>query len=196
MLNYLGMSVIAPETTAAAAGTTGAATPLDAGRGLLEERCSNPGLLLAMLGHVAMRRLRDVHTAFGMTPRQFRVLALLREHGSMGQKELGQAAGAEPSILVTMLNPLEADGLIARRRDPQDRRRHVVSITSAGDQHLTRAAQAHRDAEDALFSGLDDDRRELLRQLLLELQESLGSLHPTPCDVGAADATLDADATL
>lgn len=189
------MSATAPETTVAAAETTGAATQ-GAEHGLLEQRCSSPGLLLAMLGHVAMRRLRDVHMAFGMTPRQFRVLALLREHGSMGQTELGQAAGAEPSILVTMLNPLEADGLVARRRDPQDRRRHVVSITSAGDQHLTRAAQAHRDAEDALFSGLDEDRREQLRQLLLELQASLGSLQPTPCDDGGADATRAEDATL
>lgn len=142
--------------------------------GVLQERRSSPGLLLALLGHVAMRRLRDAHTASHLSPRQFHLLGVLHDHGPMSQSELGQTTGTDPSILVTMLNPLEADRLIARQRDPKDRRRHVVTLTSAGEQHLNRATEAQREAENALFVGLDEPQREQLRGLLIAVQQGLG----------------------
>jgi DNA-binding MarR family transcriptional regulator len=151
--------------------------------GVLDERRSSPGLLLALVGHVAMRRLRDTHTAHNLTPRQFHLLALLHDHGDTGQRELGTSMGTDPSILVTMLNPLESDGLISRERDPDDRRRHLVSLTAAGERHLIRAAQAQREAEDTLFAGLDDDQREQLRELLICLQDSLTGGSGMPCSL-------------
>ena len=65
-----------------------------------------------------MRRLRAAHTAHSLSPRQFQLLGLLRDHGAMGQGELGQAMGVAPSILVTLLNPLEAQGDVSRDRGP------------------------------------------------------------------------------
>src|SRR3954466_4885332 len=118
--------------------------------GILEERRSSPGLLLALLGQDAMRRLRDAHTAHDLMPRQFQLLGLLDDDGPMGQRELGQAMATDPSILVTLLNPLEADGFLARNRDTADRRRHVVSITASGKRRLDRAAEAQREAEDQI----------------------------------------------
>src|SRR5688572_19352384 len=117
--------------------------------GVLEERRSSPGLLLALLGQDAMRRLRDAHTAHDLMPRQFQLLGLLADDGPMGQRELGQAMATDPSILVTLLNPLEADRMVARNRDPADRRRHVVTLTAKGKRKLDRAAEAQRQAEDA-----------------------------------------------
>src|SRR3954468_20498707 len=140
--------------------------------GILEERRSSPGLLLALLGQDAMRRLRDAHTAHNLMPRQFQLLGLLDDDGPMGQRELGQAMAADPSILVTLLNPLEADGHIARTRDPADRRRHVVTLTDAGRRQLERAAEAQREAEDAIFAGLSADQRDQLRDLLVALRDS------------------------
>ena len=102
-----------------------------------------------------MRRLRDAHTAHNLKPRQFQILGLLHDHGGLAQGELVQKMGVEPSILVTLLNPLEADGLVSRERDPGDRRRHLVTLTPAGEQHLADAARAQREAEDALFASLD-----------------------------------------
>ena len=143
--------------------------------GILEERRSSPGLLLALLGHDAMRRLRDAHTAHDLMPRQFQLLGLLDDHGPMGQRELGQAMATDPSILVTLLNPLEADGYIARNRDAADRRRHVVTLTAKGKRHLNRAAEAQREAEDAIFAGLSTDQRDQLRDLLIALRDSRGA---------------------
>jgi DNA-binding MarR family transcriptional regulator len=141
--------------------------------GLLEERRSSPGLLLALLGHYAMRRLREVHTRHELSPRQFQLLGLLYEGGPLGQRELGQLMETDPSILVTLLNPLEAEGLLSRRRDPLDRRRHLVTLTARGERRLAAAARAQREAEDELFAGLDESQREQLRVLLIALKDSL-----------------------
>lgn len=143
--------------------------------GVLAERLTSPGLLLALLGQGAMRRLRAAHTATGLSPRQFQLLGLLHDDGPLGQRELGDAMGVDPSILVTMLNPLEESGYLTRRRDPADRRRHIVLLTTAGSRQLTKSARAQEEAEDALFAGLDADQREQLRQLLIALRHSIAA---------------------
>ena len=139
---------------------------------VIEERRSSPGLLLALLGQDAMRRLRDAHTAHDLMPRQFQLLGLLADHGPMGQRDLGQAMATDPSILVTLLNPLEADGFVTRSRDSADRRRHVVTLTAKGKRKLDRAAEAQRQAEDTIFAGLSSEQRAQLRQLLIALRDS------------------------
>jgi DNA-binding MarR family transcriptional regulator len=141
--------------------------------GLLEERRSSPGLLLALLGHQAMRRLREAHTGHELSPRQFELLGLLHDNGPMSQRELGQTMRTGPSILVTLLNPLESGGLLSRERDTLDRRRHLVKLTVRGERRLRTAVEAQRKAEDELFAGLDDGQREQLRVLLVALRVSL-----------------------
>jgi DNA-binding MarR family transcriptional regulator len=152
-------------------GSTDSATTAPAS--ILDEHRSSPGLLLALLGQEAMRRLRAAHTAHNLKPRQFQILGLLHDHGGLAQRDLMQEMGVDPSILVTLLNPLEADGLVARRRDASDRRRHLVTLTPAGERHLASASRAQQETEDALFASLNDDQREQLQTLLVVLREGL-----------------------
>src|SRR5215211_8139377 len=142
---------------------------------ILDEHRSRPGLLLALLGQEAMRRLRAAHTALNLKPRQFQILGLLHDRGGLAQRELMQEMNVDPSILVTLLNPLEADGLVARERDPADRRRHLVTLTPAGERHLASASRAQKKTEDALFASLEDDQREQLRALLAVLRDGLAT---------------------
>ena len=150
-----------------------------------DQRRSSPGLLLALVGHAAMRRLREVHIAADLTPRQLYLLHLLYDDGATGQSELGARLDADPSIIVTMLNPLEQRGWIARERDPADRRRHLVTLTAAGARHLADATAAQREAEDELLAGLDENERAELLRLLGAVKAGLG--HEVTC---AAKATL------
>lgn len=149
--------------------------------GVLDERATSAGLLLALLGQQAMRRLRAAHVAHDLSPRQFHLMGLLNDRGAMTQGELGALMNVDPSILVTLLNPIEADGYVSRQRDPTDRRRHVVTLTPAGEQHLTSAARAQRNAEAELFAGLTDTQREELHKLLLALSEGLRLEQRGPC---------------
>lgn len=142
------------------------------GASVFEELGSSAGFMLALMGQEAIRRLRDALTAHDLKPRQFQILDLLADRGPIGQRELGESMSIDHSILVTMLNPLEADGLIERRRSCTDRRRHVVTVTPAGKRRLASAAQAQREAEDALFAGLTEQQRDQLRHLLITLRNA------------------------
>ena len=62
--------------------------------------------------------------------------------------------------------------MIERKRSCTDRRRHVVTVTRAGKRRLARAAQAQREAEDALFAGLTEQQRDQLRDLLVTLRDT------------------------
>ena len=147
-------------------------SPRIGGTSLSEELGSSAGFLLALLGQEAMRRLRDALTTHDLKPRQFQILDLLADRGPIGQRELGETMAIDHSILVTMLNPLEADGLIERKRSGTDRRRHVVTVTPTGKRRLAHAAQARREAEDALFAGLTEQQRDQLRELLIALRDA------------------------
>src|SRR3954451_8420185 len=151
---------------------------------ILDEHRSRPGLLLALLGQEAMRRLRAAHTAHDLKPRQFQILGLLHDHGGLAQRELMQEMDVDPSILVTLLNPLEADGLVTRERDPVDRRRHLVRLTSAGERALASASRAQKETEDALFASLYADQREQLRGLLVALRDGLAADAEGACATG------------
>src|SRR5829696_7920211 len=152
---------------------------------ILDEHRSRPGLLLALLGQEAMQRLRAAHTAHNLKPRQFQILGLLHDHGGLAQSDLGREMGVAASVLVTLLNPLEAGGLVARERDPGDRRRHLVTLTPAGEKHLASASRAQKETEDALFASLDADEREQLRAMLVVLRDGLA---------GAAEGTCTSSA--
>jgi DNA-binding MarR family transcriptional regulator len=159
-----------------------ASTTPRVGGSVLEELGSSAGFLLALLGQEAMRLLRDALTTHDLKPRQFQILDLLADRGPIGQRELGESMAIDHSILVTMLNPLEADGLVTRERDTADRRRHVVTVTAAGRRRLAGAAQAQREAEDALLAGLSDRQRDQLRGLLIALRDTTQTETADDCD--------------
>ena len=161
--------------------TPPADSTITASPSILDEHRTSPGLLLALLGQEAMHRLRAAHTAHNLKPRQFQILGLLHDHGGLAQRELVQAMGVAPSILVTLLNPLEADGLVTRERDPEDRRRHLVTLTAAGERHLVSASRAQKETEDALFASLDENQREQMRTLLIALRDGLGADPESAC---------------
>lgn len=68
--------------------------------------------------------------------------------------------------LVLLLNELEAFDFVRRRRDPEDRRRHIVEITDAGRAALRQGERARETIEDDVLGALDPDERESLRALL------------------------------
>jgi DNA-binding MarR family transcriptional regulator len=68
--------------------------------------------------------------------------------------------------IVGLLNELEAEDLIERRRSPEDRRRHVVALTDAGVKRLAEAECALAAVENEVLGALDDNQREALHNLL------------------------------
>jgi DNA-binding MarR family transcriptional regulator len=132
------------------------------------ERKAPPRGTIAQL----MRLSKVVHratpeSALGMTFRQSWVLNVLIEHGGdCSQHELGKRLLVDANNLVLLLNELEDAGLIERRRDPDDRRRHIVVITDRGRAAYERVLHAQEALEDKVLAALDPKERETLRTLL------------------------------
>ncbi|MFF5502865.1 MarR family winged helix-turn-helix transcriptional regulator [Streptomyces roseolus] len=123
------------------------------------------GFLLSFRGELTGARIRSALGVAGLPPRHAMTLMQLAP-APMGQRDLAAAMEVDPSQLVAILNDLEASGLAERRRDPADRRRHIVEITPAGAAVLDRVDQAVTEAERELFADLTEAERTLLRGLL------------------------------
>lgn len=125
--------------------------------------------VLPLLDHLARvgRRAAEASMApGGLRPRHLIALTLLSDHGPIGQQDLGDTLRLDPSNVVGLLNELEERELIARRRDPVDRRRHIVELSPAGARELGRAQRGLLAVEDELLAGLTAEERATLHALL------------------------------
>ncbi|HET6510156.1 MAG TPA: MarR family winged helix-turn-helix transcriptional regulator [Baekduia sp.] len=139
-----------------------------------ETRFTQPGFLLNKVGFVARRWIADALAPLGLNGREAEILLRLRATGPLSQRQLIDQLAVDPSNLVTMLNRLEAAGLLERTRDAADRRRHIVSITAAGRAKRDAVDAAVRSAEERLLSGLTGPERTTLQRLLLKVDERTG----------------------
>src|SRR3954454_15763430 len=80
--------------------------------------------LLTRLSRVIVRLA--VPDLIGIKIKEFVALVYLRESGKATQQKLAETMLMDANNCVILLNGLEEEGLIARKRDPEDRRRHIV----------------------------------------------------------------------
>jgi DNA-binding MarR family transcriptional regulator len=132
---------------------------------------TEPGtiMLLTRLSKVVHRSTPE--ELLGMRLRHFMVLSYLAERDGLPQQELCDILYMDANNLVLLLNELEAEDFARRRRDPEDRRRHIVEITDAGSAALRHAQRAREAIEDSVLGALDSDERETLRRLLAKAIE-------------------------
>lgn len=107
----------------------------------------------------------------GMNLKNMVVLAYLRDHPSVSQQVMTEDLSLDSNTGVLVLNDLEDLEYAERRRDPADRRRHIVDITQVGLDALERAEVAQSSIEDEILGGLSASERATLRQLLVKALE-------------------------
>ncbi len=151
--------------------------------------------ILPLIDHLARvgRRAADASLSGCLRPRHLIALRLLNERGPMPQHGLGAALSLDPSNVVGLLNELEERGLVERRRDPADRRRHIVSLSAGGQEELARTYSRLGLVEDELFSVLSADERATLHALLeravgAATVDSLGCGADKPCAAASPES--------
>jgi DNA-binding MarR family transcriptional regulator len=131
-----------------------------------------PRHVAPLIGHLARRlrlRVESVLAPLGLRPRHVLALTMLRANGGCSQQALTSILEMDATNVVGLLNELEAENLVERRRSPQDRRRHVVELTDAGIEQLAKAELAIAAVEDEMFAALDTDQRETLYNTLQQV---------------------------
>jgi DNA-binding MarR family transcriptional regulator len=137
--------------------------------GLPAELVGSTIFLLKRLGFAAKQRSLDEYEQTGLGPYHHAILILLDESARETQAEIADALGYDRGTLVGLLDELEERELIERRRDPEDRRRHLVRLTADGKRMLGRFRALGRRVEDEFLAPLNAEQRGQLHALLLAL---------------------------
>ena len=127
---------------------------------------TSPGTVVMLLRLAKAIHKRSTDERLGVKLRQLMLLSYLRAGAPAPQQQLCESLWLDPNNCVLLLNELEEMGYIERRRDPADRRRHMVDITDEGQVALERAERAQEEIGDELLSALSDEERATLRSLL------------------------------
>jgi DNA-binding MarR family transcriptional regulator len=138
---------------------------------LPEELISSTSFLLKRLGFAAKDKAMEAYERSGLHPYHHAVLAVLDEGSRETQGAIADALGYDRGQLVGLLDELEDRGLVERRRDPADRRRHIVRLTPAGKRALAKLRALARQLDDEFLASLDEDERAQLHALLLRLAQ-------------------------
>ncbi len=127
---------------------------------------TSPGTVVMLLRLAKVIHKRSTEERLGLKLRQVMLLSYLRAGAPALQQQLCESLWLDPNNCVLLLNEMEELGLVERRRDPSDRRRHVVDITDEGRIALEHAERAQETIGDELLVALSEDERATLRSLL------------------------------
>lgn len=126
------------------------------------------------LGRITMHRFSEALEPYGLRPRHVAALIELRDSGELTQQSLCGHLHLDPTNVVAILNELERNGYASRRRDPEDRRRHIVEISKQGVAVLDKVSKVMDGVELDLLEGLEPAEREQLEALLTSIWERSG----------------------
>ncbi len=127
------------------------------------------GYLLGRAAQQCRSHFDSLAEPLGIHGRHFGVLAVLGEGEPMAQVDMSDRLGVDRNTMVLLLDDLEARGLVTRRRDPRDRRAHLVSLTDAGRDVLAESTALAKRTNEEVFAPLSEGERAQLHSLLSRL---------------------------
>ncbi|HZC72790.1 MAG TPA: MarR family transcriptional regulator [Jatrophihabitans sp.] len=139
-----------------------------------------PSWLIGQLNAAARRTVGQVLGAHDLHRSQYALLAALEQFGPQSQAQLSERSGLDRSDVVGWVDELSGRRLLRRDPDPEDRRRNVISINTAGKRLLNRLDLELVQAQHQLLAALSVPEQ---RQLIGLLTKALGA--------EAADGALD-----
>jgi DNA-binding MarR family transcriptional regulator len=110
-------------------------------------------------------------SAVGLSvPRLAALQRLVDAGGSLPLGQLADRLACVKSNVTQLVDRLEADGLVTRSPDPDDKRSRLAIITDAGRRIHEDGVRVQRDVEERLFSRLSTDDSERLADIIAKLK--------------------------
>jgi Transcriptional regulators len=130
--------------------------------------------LLAQLGSDASAAFERALAPLGITPSDAGVLRLVGRNPGISQKAVSEQLGVVPSRVVAVLDRLERQGHVERRRSTADRRSHEVHLTAGGERLLAALRPIAESHEAAFTQGLGEEDLDRLAAYLEKIAASRG----------------------
>jgi MarR family transcriptional regulator for hemolysin len=130
-------------------------------------------LYLTRVSRVLSRAFDDALAEAGGSLPVWLVLISLKSGQLASQRELADAVGIRGATLTHHLNAMESAGLVTRRRDPENRRLHLVELTPQGDALFFRMRDAAMVFDQRLRTGLSQPDVDQLEELLARLRDNV-----------------------
>ena len=134
-----------------------------------ETRALNAFIKLQRASETVAARLQDSLAGSGLTLAQLGVLEALLHLGPMNQRRLGEKLLRSKANVTTVLANLEAEGLILRKRDADDRRAFEVKLSASGRRRIEKVFPSHARRIEELMGGLTPDEQDQLGNLCRSL---------------------------
>lgn len=136
----------------------------------------NFGFLLRNVSRLYAANFERHATDLNLTLAQCRVLCYLERNEGISQARLAELSDTDPMTLVRILDRMESDGLIERRADPADRRTRSLYLRAPAAPVLKEIWRVSDRARAQCFARMSVTDRELLFNLLQQMQANLEAL--------------------
>jgi MarR family transcriptional regulator, transcriptional regulator for hemolysin len=131
------------------------------------------GLKLASTAKAVSRAFDDALAEAGGSVPIWLILISLKSQPLASQRELAEAVGIQGATVTHHLNAMETDGLLTRRRDPANRRNHIVELTEHGEATFRRLVTAALTFDKRLRAGLPEEDISQLERVLDRLRANI-----------------------
>ena len=130
--------------------------------------------LLVQLGFHVARRFSERLAPLGLEPRQFGMLTRLAANEGTSQQAIGELIGLNPTRMVFLVDELEKQGLVERRRNLDDRRSYALYLTGQGQATLSEAQRVSTEHDRGIGASLTGAQRRELATLLRQVADEQG----------------------
>ena len=128
-----------------------------------------------------LHEVSPVFAEHGITPTRFDALEALSRHGGTARPaELRDTLHLPAQTITSVLDQLQAAGLISRSPHPSDRRSTIAQLTPAGRQAIDQICPPLIDIETDCMSALSHAEQDQLISLLTRIQNRIAQRRRSP----------------
>lgn len=134
------------------------------------------GLHLTRSAKVVERAFNEAMIEAGGSAPMWTILIACKSGDGRNQNELAASIGIRGATLTHHLDTMEKRQLLQRRRDPDNRRIHIIELSSAGDQRFHRLREVAARFDQHLRRNISPADQQTFERVLDTLVGNVGSV--------------------